>query len=172
MLCRKHKLPFAQTWVATLGGSSNESFISPVKTGSTKVSSFQRDCNWFHLRKGQGIVGKAFSSGSCFCRDITQSSIVDYALVLGARKVHLKVGFAICLQSTYTANIVVYIIELFLPTNQTVYRHPWIILTSLLDTMKQQFKTFKLSTGEEIGSDLPVAVLQTSEDDLLDPFVI
>lgn len=177
VLCTKHKLPFAQTWVATTGGSSKESFISPVKTRSTmsidsKVSSFQRDCNWFHLRKGQGIVGKAFSSGSCFCRDITQLSIVDYALVLGARKVDLKGGFAICLQSTYTASLVVYIIELFLPTNQTGYRQPWIFLTSILDTMKQQFKTFKLSTGEEIGSDLPVAVLQTSEDDPLDPFVI
>ncbi|KAH6830677.1 hypothetical protein C2S53_010108 [Perilla frutescens var. hirtella] len=175
VLCRTYKLPFAQIWVATSGGSSEESFISPAEMGSfssiRRVSSFQRDCNWFHLRKGQGIVWKAFLSGTCFCRDLTKLSIVNYALVLSARKVDFTSGFAICLQSTYTGNHVAYIIELFLPPNQTIYRQPWIFLTSLLDTMKQLFKTFRLRTGQKIGSDLPAVVLQTSEDDLIDPFV-
>lgn len=175
VLCMTYKIPFAQTWVATSCGSSEESFISKAEMGSytpDRVSSFQRDCKWFHLRKGQGIVWKAFLSGTCFCRDLTKLSIVDYSLVLSARKVDFTGGFAICLQSTYTGNLIAYIIELFLPPNETIYRRPWIFLTSLLDTMKQLLKTFKLSTGQKIGSDLPVAVLQSSEDDPIDPFVI
>ncbi|KAL1548040.1 protein NLP7-like isoform X1 [Salvia divinorum] len=175
VLCRAYKLPFAQTWVATWGGTNEESFISTAKmepnTSSTRFSSYQRDCNWFHLRKGQGIVWKALSSGACFCRDVTKLSIVDYALALSARKVGFMGGFAICLRTSYTRNLQ-YIIELFLPQNQTIYQQPWIFLTSLLDTMKQQFRTFKLRTGHEIGSDVHVAVLQTSEDDPHNLFVI
>ncbi|XP_042050812.1 protein NLP2-like isoform X1 [Salvia splendens] len=38
--------------------------------------------------------------------------------------------------------------------------------------MKQEFKTFELRTGQEIGSDVHVEVLQTSEDDPLDSFVM
>ncbi|KAI3470610.1 hypothetical protein Pfo_027273 [Paulownia fortunei] len=176
VLCKTYKLPCAQTWVVTLDESSLESIISTAKMGSymsvNKVSSFQRDCIWFHLRKGQGIIWKAFLSGtSCFCRDITQLSIQNYALVLSARKADLTGGFAICLQSTYTGNAV-YIIELCLPPNQTICRQPWIFLSSLLVTMKQQFKTFKLRSGQEVGDELPVEVLKISKDDPLDSFII
>ncbi|XP_047946792.1 protein NLP6-like isoform X2 [Salvia hispanica] len=168
VLCKAYKLPFAQTWVAIRGGANEESFISTAKMESvTRFSSFQRDCNWFHLRKGQGIVWKALSSGACFCRDVTKLSLVDYALALSARKVGFTGGFAICLQSTYPRNLQ-YIIELFLPPNQTIYQQPRIFLTSLLDTMKQEFKTFKLRTGQDVH----VEVLQTSEDDPLDSFVM
>lgn len=175
MLCKAYKLPFAQTWVAIRGGAIEESFIYTAKMESctliTRFPSFQRDCNWFHLRKGQGIVWKALSSGACFCRDVTKLSIVDYALALSARKVDFTGGFAICLQSSYTRNLQ-YIIELFLPPNQTIYEQPWIFLSSLLDTMKKEFKTFKLRSGQEIGGNVHVEVLQTSEVDPLDSFVI
>ena len=38
------------------------------------------------IRKGQGVVGRAFSSKSaCFCRDVRQLSITEYPLVPNAR---------------------------------------------------------------------------------------
>lgn len=175
MLCKKYKLPFAQTWVVT-SDENGEKIMSTTKEGShistKKVSSFKKDCSWFHLRKGQGIVWNAFSSGtSCFCRDVTRLSITEYALVLSARKAHLSGGFAICLQSSYTGTAV-YVIELFLPDDKNILKQPLSFIRSMLVTMKQQFRTLKLGSERKIGTDLPVAVLKISKDDPLDSFVI
>ncbi|KAL8552914.1 hypothetical protein ACS0TY_001552 [Phlomoides rotata] len=174
VLCKTYKLPFAQTWVFS-SDENGEEIMSTTEEGShstKKVSSFQKDCSWFHLRKGQGIVWKAFSSGtSCFCRDITRLSITEYALVLSARRAHLSGGFAICLQSSCTGTAV-YVIELFLPSDQNVHKQPSSFMSSMLVTMKQQFRTLKLGSGQEIGKNLPVAVLKISNDDPLDSFVI
>lgn len=112
------------------------------------------------------------SSSSCFCRDITQLRISDYGLVFSARKADLTACFAICLRSTYTGEFV-YIVELCLPPDKTIYMKPWIFLSSLfLVTMKKEFKTFTLRSGQEIDDELPVEVIRICKDELHDSFVI
>ncbi|XP_073127601.1 protein NLP6-like isoform X2 [Henckelia pumila] len=176
MICNTHKLPFAQTWIITTDAINMEFLLSMSKKGSymctKKVTSFQRDYINFYLRKGQGVAWKAFlSSSSCFCKNITQIRICDYGLVFSARRADLTGCFAICLKSTCTGEFV-YIVELFLPPDETIYTKPWVFLSSLLATMKKKLKTFTLRSGQEIGDDLPVEVIRIFEDELHDSFMI
>lgn len=122
--------------------------------------------------KGQGVVWRAFSCQSaCFCRDITQLSITDYSFSHIARQLGLTSSFAISLQSHRTGEDI-YVIELFLPSYKT--RDPRSFLNSLLATMKQHLKSFKIVSGQNLGKELYVEVLRVSheEDELDDSFVI
>ncbi|THG00388.1 hypothetical protein TEA_028105 [Camellia sinensis var. sinensis] len=58
----------------------------------------------------------------------------------------------------------VYMIESFLPPNYTEGVDPRIALVLLLTTMKRHCESFKVASGEELGEDLSIEVLDFSED--------
>ncbi|KAF5935408.1 hypothetical protein HYC85_026537 [Camellia sinensis] len=108
-----------------------------------------------HLRKGQGVVGRAFYSPNVLlCKDVTQLSIIDYPLAHYARYDKLGCCFAICLQSSCTGNDI-YVLECFMPpSNKDYYGNQQTALRKILETMKKNFHTFKLASGEELGGHL------------------
>ncbi|THG09658.1 protein NLP7-like isoform X1 [Camellia sinensis] len=108
-----------------------------------------------HLKKGQGVVGRAFYSPNVLlCKDVTQLSIIDHPLAHYARYDKLGCCFAICLQSCCTGNDI-YVLECFMPpSNKDYYGNQQTALRKILETMKKNFHTFKLASGEELGGHL------------------
>ncbi|CDP15653.1 unnamed protein product [Coffea canephora] len=113
------------------------------------------------IHKGQGVVGRAFSSKSaCFCRDIKQLSITEYPLVPIARRFNYSACFAVCLQSPCSSNCI-YVLEFFLPMNKKDYRDPRTLLHSLMETLKKRLQnSFKIASGQELGQKLTVEVIK------------
>ncbi|THG03561.1 hypothetical protein TEA_022938 [Camellia sinensis var. sinensis] len=66
----------------------------------------------------------------------------------------------------------VYMLEFFLPPNYIEGRDPWIALVLLLTTMRQHCKSFKVASGEELGEELSIKVLDFTEDGKLYSFPI
>ncbi|XP_027174641.1 protein NLP3-like [Coffea eugenioides] len=125
------------------------------------------------IRKGQGVVGRAFSSKSaCFCRDVGQLSITEYPLVPNARHNGDSACFAVCLQSSCPNNCI-YVLEFFLPTNEedededeADTRDPRTLLNSIMETLKEHLgSSFKIASGQELGQKLTVEVIKVSPED-------
>ncbi|CAL5437691.1 unnamed protein product [Camellia sinensis] len=107
-----------------------------------------------HLRKGQGVVGRAFYSPNVLlCNDVTQFSIIDYPLAHCAQADELRGCFAICLQNSCTRKDI-YVLECFMLPSKKDYSNQQTALRKILETMKKNFKTFKLASGEELGEHL------------------
>ncbi|KAF5936064.1 hypothetical protein HYC85_027193 [Camellia sinensis] len=155
-----HHLPLAQTWASCR--LCNAVFI--IYNGVYSLGDFSDACDLLHLRKGQGVVGRAISSQNLvFCKDVTQFSITEYPLAHYARKLGVTGSFAICLRSNYVEDNV-YVLEFFLPPNYCEGEDPRIALVPLLTTMKRHCKSFKVASGEELGEELSIEVLDFSED--------
>ncbi|CDP11036.1 unnamed protein product [Coffea canephora] len=118
------------------------------------------------IRKGQGVVGRAFlSKSACFCRDIRQLSITDYPLLLKARSLGYSSCFAVCLQSSCSNNCI-YVLEFFLPTNEKDYGDCRIMLNSIMEKLKKYLRSsFKIALGQELGQKLTVEEQATSIKD-------
>ncbi|KAL5726883.1 hypothetical protein ACHQM5_000128 [Ranunculus cassubicifolius] len=187
VVCEKHKLPLAQTWVpcehrevlADGGGlrksctSFDGNCMGQVCMSTTDVAVYVLDahmwgfrdaCSEHHLQKGQGVAGRAFlSKGSCFSRDITQFTKTQYPLVHYARMFGLSSCFATCLRSSYTGNDD-YILEFFLPPSIVELSEQLTFLDSVLATMKQHYRTLKVASGDELGAEKPVEITDTHLD--------
>ncbi|CAL5359383.1 unnamed protein product [Camellia sinensis] len=171
VVCSTHYLPLAQTWV--LCRLCNVVFRNCTAYHREKDKfHFLHACSLHHLRKGQGVVGRAvLSQNLVFCKDITQFSMTQYPLAHYAHEHGLKGGFAICMRSSYTGDNV-YVLEFFLPPNYTEGEDPRIALVPLLTTMKQECRSLKVTSGEELGEELSIEVLDFSEDGKLCSFQI
>nr|XP_027068364.1 protein NLP7-like isoform X2 [Coffea arabica] len=147
-------------------------------TTSGEILSSHGDVDF--IRKGQGVVGRAFSSKSaCFCRDIRQLSITDYPLLLKARYLKRSACFAVCLQS-FCSNNCIYVLEFFLPMyekdedeDEADYGDPRTLLNSLMETLNECLgSSFKIASGQELGQKLTVEVIKVSPEDEFDSFEI
>ncbi|KAL3519551.1 hypothetical protein ACH5RR_017700 [Cinchona calisaya] len=130
VVCRRHQLPVAQIWINE--NSSEEVAACVAQSYCLPHFSTFKDAsvNCF-IRKGQGVVGKAFSSKSaCFCRDIRQLSITEYSLVPNARKFGFSACFAICFRSSCSKNFT-YTLEFLLPMNDANSGDPRTVLELL-----------------------------------------
>ncbi|XP_019151515.1 PREDICTED: protein NLP6-like isoform X2 [Ipomoea nil] len=192
VVCENYKLPLAQTWVpcrhrsvlADGGGlkkscsSFDGSCMGQVCMSTTDLAFYVVDARmWYfreacvehHLQKGQGVAGRAFASQrSCFCEDITQFCKTEYPLVHYARMFGLTSCFAICLRSTDTGNDD-YILEFFLPPRAGNYSDQHTLLSSLLLTMKQHFRTLRVASGDDIEHELgSIEIIKTKMEEKLD----
>ncbi|KAA8539191.1 hypothetical protein F0562_025883 [Nyssa sinensis] len=168
VVCNTYQLPLAQTWVPCKHCNAVACSSFPNKSPSVVLSKFVNACYArnnnieakmflhhtcaFHLQKDQGVVGMAYSShNSSFHSDITQFSSTEYPMVHYAREYQFSGCFAICLKSSYTGEDY-YILEFFLPAEKIIYGHPRPqILDSILETLKQNLRSFKLASGEPLG---------------------
>ncbi|CAL5435850.1 unnamed protein product [Camellia sinensis] len=161
-----HHLPFAQTWsLCRLCNAVFRTYRTCHREGH--MDDFLAVCALQQLRRGKGIVGRAISSQNLvFCKDVTQFSITEYPFAHYTRKFGFTGSFAICLRSSYIEDIEdnVYTLEFFLPPNYTEGRDLRTALVPLLTTMKQHCKSFKVASGEELGEELSIEVLDFSED--------
>ncbi|CAL5360265.1 hypothetical protein CsSME_00050705 [Camellia sinensis var. sinensis] len=169
-----HGLPVAQAWapcdVDWTCSALVKGDIFHVISYSTTYKCWK--FNWAnavsHLRKGQGVVGRAFSSPNVlFCKDVTQLSIIDYPLAHNARVEELGGCFAICLQSSCTGNDI-YVLECFMPPSNKDYGNQQTALRKILETMKKNFQTFKLASGEELGEHLCIEEISFQNGEKLD----
>ncbi|XP_027071335.1 protein NLP7-like [Coffea arabica] len=120
------------------------------------------------IRKGQGVVGRAFSSKSaCFCRDIRELSITEYPLVVNARSCECSACFAVCLQSSCSNNCI-YVLEFFLPMCE---EDPRTLLNSIMEKLKNHLRSsFKIASEQELGQKLTIEVIKVSPEDKFDSF--
>ncbi|XP_057511338.1 protein NLP6-like [Actinidia eriantha] len=165
-LVRKiYKLPLALTWVPCRACKT----LLPVQDVNSLWDNYSGTFSNFlefsmgrlghHVRNGIGVIGRVLSSPNLlYCSDVTQLSIVEYPLAYFARQCRLRGCFAISLRSNYTENDV-YVQEIFLPTSNKD-EDPLTALTKILETMKKEFKTFRLASGEELGEELSVEVIE------------
>ncbi|CAM8947398.1 unnamed protein product [Rhodiola kirilowii] len=191
VVCESLKLPLAQTWVpcrhrnvlADGGGlkkscsSFDGSCMGQVCMSTSDVTfyvvdahlwGFRDACAEHHLQKGQGVAGRAFlSESACFCSDITQFCKTEYPLVHYARMFGVTSCFAICLCSSLTGNDE-YILEFFLPPTIIDARDHQTLLSSLLDTMKQHFRSLRVASGRNLGEDMIEIIEASSDEKLLD----
>jgi len=111
---------------------------------------FRDACAEHHLQKGQGVVGRAFSShGLCFCRDISLFRKIEYPLVHYARMFRLSSSFAICLRSRHTGDDD-YVLEFFLPPSITDIMEQLNMVDSILTTMKQNLQNLVVASGRTL----------------------
>ncbi|GMQ05899.1 hypothetical protein CsSME_00050717 [Camellia sinensis var. sinensis] len=141
-----HDLPLAQAWVPCEVDCTYRALVKGdifhvirnfmYRLGYCKFLAANRKS---HLRKWQGVVGRAFSSPDVlFCKDVTQLSIIDYPLAHFARVEELGGCFAICLQSSCTGNDI-YVLECFMPPSHKDYGNQQTALRKILETMKKNF---------------------------------
>ncbi|KAI7988593.1 Protein NLP6 [Camellia lanceoleosa] len=172
---KDHGLPLAQAWALCEVDWTVRALVKGdifhVVGGSYAPEYWQYDWanNLSHLRKGQGVVGRAFSSpNALFCKDVTQLSIIDYPLAHYARDDKLGCCLAICLQSSCTGNDI-YVLECFMPpSNKDYYGNQQIALRKILGTMKKNFHTFKIASGEELGEHLYIEEIPFHNGEKLD----
>nr|GMD61832.1 protein NLP7-like isoform X2 [Ipomoea batatas] len=172
VVCNKHKMPLAQTWFPSSDGIHTESVMMTTKKGSyvlgKRVSSFQKDCTYFPIRKGQGVVGEAFLSPNLSsCKDLTCLSINEYPFAPGARKVGLTSSFAVCLKSMDSENDV-YVIEFFL-SDQPACSQSQTSLDSLAVTINEHFHSFNIAAAENFHNEFSGDVKMCEDEKIEDP---
>lgn len=127
-VCKAHRLPLALTWAPCYqqgkGGCrhSDENYALCVSTvdaacfvADLDVLGFHEACSEYHLFRGQGTVGTAFTTSKpCFATDITAFSKTEYPLSHHARMFGLRAAVAIPLRSIYTGSSE-FVLEFFLP---------------------------------------------------------
>lgn len=175
---KTHKLPLAQTWVPFRHSRAmtyiDECYLSCSASSSLhqhgddrdwdklgKMEELSRICEYHHVRKGWGLVGKAFLSRKhFFCMDVTQLPIAEYPLSNYIHIYGLTGCFAICLQSTTGTGYHDCVLEFFLPPWNTISTDPRTFLESLLATVNKHLRGFKIYPGEGLGlgEELSVAV--------------
>ncbi|KAK2991421.1 hypothetical protein RJ640_019067 [Escallonia rubra] len=112
------------------------------------------------LRPGQGIVWNALRSHRpYFCSDISKLSMTEYPLAHYAHEYDLTTSFVISMRSSYTGDLD-YVLEFFLSTKN--YKDDKTLLGSILATMKQHLKSFKVSSGKELGEVLIADIVEVS----------
>nr|XP_027067001.1 protein NLP6-like [Coffea arabica] len=162
----------AQIGKALLGASATHQ-LDDTETWTSSGEILSSHYGVDFIRKGQGVVGRAFSSKSaCFCRDVRQLSITEYPVVHTARSCEYSACFAVCLQSSCSDNCI-YVLEFFLPTDEEDYGDPRTLLRSLMEILKERLgSSFKIASGQELGQKLTVEVIKVSPGNEFDSFEI
>ncbi|KAG5563493.1 hypothetical protein RHGRI_006054 [Rhododendron griersonianum] len=178
-VCKIHELPLAMTWVtccackSLLRGKLLSEGVEIFQPQTFDQYRFIQFSKFSHLTTGV-VAGMVHSSSNIlYCSDITQLSLAEYPLVPYARLCKFRGWFTICLQSNYTANDL-YVLEFFLPRSyrdrdnskkknrsgkNRYHDNSWTLLSLILGTMEENFRTFKLASGQELGDLLSVKVM-------------
>ncbi|KAL2537924.1 Protein NLP2 [Forsythia ovata] len=163
-VCTTHKLPLAQAWAPCIqqgkGGCrhSDKNYIHCVSTidsacyvADPQVVGFHEACSEHHLLKGEGIVGKAFTTNQpCFAEDITVFCKTEYPLSHHARMFNLCAAVAIRLRSTYTGTAD-FVLEFFLPPNCKDSEDQREMLNSLSSVIKQTCQSLRVVMDQELA---------------------
>uniref|UniRef100_A0A1D1XT89 Protein NLP1 n=2 Tax=Anthurium amnicola TaxID=1678845 RepID=A0A1D1XT89_9ARAE len=169
-VCQAHRLPLAQTWIPCMeqgkSGSrhTDENYKDCVSTVDAScyvndpfLSDFHKACSEHHVLRGQGVVGKAFTTNQpCFSSDITALSKSEYPLAQHARMFGLRAAVAIRLRSIHSGKAD-YVLEFFLPTDCIMSEEQKEMLNSLSVTLQKVCQSLRVLTANELEEE---AVLQ------------
>ncbi|XVE94003.1 hypothetical protein REPUB_Repub01dG0242900 [Reevesia pubescens] len=182
-VCKTYKLPLALTWASCLNQGksgcrhSDENFYHCVSTVDTACVVADEDfldfleaCSEHHLFRGQGIVGRAFTTNKqCFATDITAFSKTNYPLSHHARMFGLRGAVAIPLQSIFTGSVE-FVLELFLPKDCHDSESQKHMLNSLSSSMHQACQSLHVVVDKELEEEviLPVKEMVVASDERSD----
>lgn len=164
--CETHRLPLAQTWVPCIQQGkegcrhSEDNYLDCVSTvdhacivADHNMQGFHEACSEHHLLKGQGIVGRAFSTNQpCFSTDITSFGKTEYPLAHHARVFGLHAAVAIHLRSIHTGTAD-FVLEFFLPADCTDPEEQKKMLGSLSIIVQQVCQSLRVVTDKELKED-------------------
>lgn len=161
-VCKIHRLPLALTWAPCHQQGkgrcrhSDETYARCVSTvdstclvSDLEILGFHEACSVHHLFRGQGIVGRAFTTNKpCFATDITAFSKTEYPLSHHARIFGLRAAVAIPLRSIYTGSSD-FVLEFFLPKECTDPEEQKQMLNSLSIVIQQACRTLHVVVEKE-----------------------
>ncbi|MFS8020317.1 putative transcription factor Nin-like family [Helianthus anomalus] len=161
--CKTHNLPLAQTWVPCIqqgkDGSrhSETNLIHCISTmdpacyvHDPRFKDFQEACSEHHLLKGQGVVGRAFTTNQpCYVSDVTSMTKTEYPLSHHARVFGLCGVVAIRFRSTLTGNVD-YVLEFFLPVDCKDQEKQMSLLNSLSGIIENTCRNLRILTDNEL----------------------
>lgn len=160
-MCKTHNLPLALTWAPCIQqgkcgcGHSTENCVSTVDSAcfvaDLDILGFQEACSEYHLFRGQGIVGTAFTTAKpCFAIDITAFSKAEYPLAHHANMFGLHAAVAIPLRSVYTGSAD-FVLEFFLPKDCQDSEEQRQMLNSLSMFVQQACRSLHVVTEDEFA---------------------
>ncbi|KAH7839556.1 hypothetical protein Vadar_005713 [Vaccinium darrowii] len=160
-----HKLPLALTWVPCTAcdtslpvhSSNGAEYLQSFKANDNHLVESLIASTGYHLRKGHVAEMVLGSTSMLYCSDVTQFNIAEYPLVPFARQFKLSGCFTVCLRSSYTGEYV-YMLEFFLPASSKDNENTLTQVSTILGTMKENSRTFKLASGKELGEVLSVEI--------------
>ncbi|KAD7477008.1 hypothetical protein R6Q59_006942 [Mikania micrantha] len=161
--CKTHNLPLAQTWVRCIqhgkygcrhSDTNLTHCISTVDVAcyvhDSRFKDFQQACSEHHLLKGQGVVGRAFTTNQpCYISDVTSMTKTEYPLSHHARVFGLCGVVAIRLRSTFTGNVD-YVLELFLPVDCKDQVQQTTLVNSLSVIIRNVSRSLRIVTDKEL----------------------
>ncbi|XP_076949318.1 protein NLP5-like [Bidens hawaiensis] len=161
--CETHNLPLAQTWVPCIQqgkDGSRHSDTNLIRCISTvdpacyvhdpHFKDFQEACSEHHLLKGEGVVGRAFTTNqSCYVSDVTLMTKTEYPLSHHARVFGLCGVVAIRFRSTLTGNVD-YVLEFFLPVDCKDQEKQMGLLNSLSGIIENTCRNLRVVTDNEL----------------------
>ncbi|KAH7839160.1 hypothetical protein Vadar_000552 [Vaccinium darrowii] len=167
-VCKIHMLPLALTWVSC--SHCNNFLLSQLSFKGLEFFEERNGClteileasKWRRLRKGQVTERILQFPNLLYCSDVKKLCIAEYPLVPYARQCNLSGWFTISLRSSFTSKV--YVLELFLPVSSKESDNMLTTLSLILGTMDENFKTFQLASGQELGEVLSVEVIDFQND--------
>lgn len=170
--CKTHNLPLAQTWVRCIQQGkdgcrhSDTNLIHCISTvdpacyvHEPRFKDFQEACSDHHLLKGQGVVGRAFTTNQpCYFSDVTSLTKTEYPLSHHARMFDLRGVVAIRLRSTFTGDID-YVLEFFLPVECKDEEEQKGLLNSLSVIIQNVCRSLRVVTDKELAEEGGAAVV-------------
>ncbi|KAI3776542.1 hypothetical protein L1987_46328 [Smallanthus sonchifolius] len=163
LACKTHNLPLAQTWVPCIQQGkdgcrhSDTNLIHCISTmdpvcyvHDPRFKDFQEACSEHHLLKGQGVVGRAFTTNQpCYISDVTSMTKTEYPLSHHARVFGLCGVVAIRFRSTLTGNVD-YVLEFFLPVDCKDQEKQMSLLNSLSSIIENVCQSLRIVTDKEL----------------------
>lgn len=111
---------------------------------------FQEACSEHHLFKGQGVVGRAFTTNEpCYSPDVTSYTKTQYPLAHHASYFDLHAAVAIRLRTTY-ADTVDFVLEFFLPVECKNQEDQKGVVNSLLNIIGKVCRSLRFVTEKEL----------------------
>ncbi|OIW02940.1 hypothetical protein TanjilG_29716 [Lupinus angustifolius] len=169
-VCKTHNLPLALTWAPCIQqgkcgcghSTTDQNYVYCVSTvdsacfvADLDMLGFQEACSQYHLFRGQGIVGTAFTTAKpCFAIDITAFSKAEYPLCHHASMFGLHAAVAIPLRSVYTGSAD-FVLEFFLPKDCHDPEEQRHMLKSLSMLVQQACRSLHVVTEDEFTLPLP-----------------
>ncbi|KAE9606421.1 hypothetical protein Lal_00013626 [Lupinus albus] len=163
-VCKTHNLPLALTWAPCIQqgkcgcghSTTDQNYVYCVSTvdsacfvADLDILGFQEACSQYHLFRGQGIVGTAFTTAKpCFAIDITAFSKAEYPLSHHASMFGLHAAVAIPLRSVYTGSAD-FVLEFFLPKDCHDPEEQRHMLKSLSMLVQQACRSLHVVTEDE-----------------------
>ncbi|KAL8211541.1 hypothetical protein R6Q57_005978 [Mikania cordata] len=174
--CTTHNLPLAQTWVLCIQQGkdgrrhSDTNLIHCISTmdpacyvHDPRFKDFQEACSEHHLLKGQGVVGRAFTTNqACYVSDVTSMTKTEYPLSHHARVFGLCGVVAIRFRSTLTGNVD-YVLEFFLPVDCKEEEKQMELLNSLSSIIENVSQNLRIVTDKELLEEASVKVEKVEE---------